>query len=303
MSNSLSVSIIINNYNYGQFLSDAINSALNQTYSNFEVVVVDDGSTDHSRDIIASYKDEIVPVLKENGGQASAFNAGFAASKGDIICFLDADDIFIPEKAEEIAKIFERHLESGWCFHPLRLVDENVKTLLEINIKDPSRECDFRSHIKDKGKLPFSAPATSGLCFRRSLLEQILPMSEAKDVSLGDHYLKFTALALSKGFFLNQKLALQRLHNTNAYTQRTDKQQLKARILMFTAYAMRMKFPSLTKFTNKIFARGMSTYWRDGNGAVDLKDVLHKYLTSVSPFEKFEIQSRAFYRYFFPEEL
>jgi hypothetical protein len=128
-------------------------------------------------------------------------------------------------------------------------------------------------------------------------------MSEAANVSLGDHYLKFTALALSQGFLLNQKLALQRLHSTNAYTQRIDKQHLKARIFMFTAYAMRANFPSLTKFTNKIFARGMSTYWRDKNGSIDLKGVLQSYLTSVSPLEKFEIQSRAFYRYLFPEEL
>src|SRR5207248_11792671 len=83
------VSILINNYNYGRFLRDAIDSALRQTYTNTEVIVVDDGSTDDSRQIIAGYGSRIVPVLKENGVQASAFNAGFAASKGQWICFLD----------------------------------------------------------------------------------------------------------------------------------------------------------------------------------------------------------------------
>ena len=70
------VSIIINNYNYGNFLPIAISSALKQTYSNVEVVVVDDGSTDNSREVVAGYGDHIVPILKENGGQASAFNSG-----------------------------------------------------------------------------------------------------------------------------------------------------------------------------------------------------------------------------------
>ncbi len=72
------VSILINNYNYGRFLSKAIDSALNQEYQNIEVIVVDDGSTDDSRKIIESYGERIKPVLKENGGQASAFNAGFS---------------------------------------------------------------------------------------------------------------------------------------------------------------------------------------------------------------------------------
>ena len=108
------VSILINNYNYDQFLHDAISSALNQTYPNIEIVVVDDGSTDNSSEIIASYGDAIIPVLKANGGQASAFNAGFAASRGDIICFLDADDIFIPEKVDEVVLILKNYQESLW---------------------------------------------------------------------------------------------------------------------------------------------------------------------------------------------
>ncbi len=91
MNEELLASIIVNNYNYGRFLAEAIESALSQTYANTEVIVVDDGSTDNSRDIIASYKDQIIPVLKENGGQASAFNAGFQASSGEVIFFLDAD--------------------------------------------------------------------------------------------------------------------------------------------------------------------------------------------------------------------
>src|SRR5215213_900396 len=92
------VSVIIDNYNYGRFLREAIDSALGQTYPRVEVIVVDDGSTDDSRAVIAAYGDRVVPVLKENGGQASAFNAGFAASRGELICFLDADDTFMPEK-------------------------------------------------------------------------------------------------------------------------------------------------------------------------------------------------------------
>src|SRR4051812_11797773 len=89
-------SIIINNYNYALYLAAAIESALEQAYPNCEVVVVDDGSTDDSRQIIESYGSQITAIYKANGGQASALNAGFFASEGQIVLFLDADDVLLP---------------------------------------------------------------------------------------------------------------------------------------------------------------------------------------------------------------
>src|SRR5918994_1808682 len=99
-------SIIIDNYNYGRFLEEAIDSALDQTYSDTEVIVVDDGSTDDSREIIDGYGDRIIPVFKENGGQASAFNVGFELSRGEVVFFLDADDRFFPTTVEETMGVF-----------------------------------------------------------------------------------------------------------------------------------------------------------------------------------------------------
>ena len=83
------VSVLINNYNYQQYLEQAIDSALAQDYVPIEIIVVDDGSTDDLRSIIGRYGSKIRAVFKSNGGQASAFNAGVNASRGDILCFLD----------------------------------------------------------------------------------------------------------------------------------------------------------------------------------------------------------------------
>jgi len=69
------VSIIVNNYNYARFLPEAVDSALNQTYVHTEVIVVDDGSTDNSRKIIAECGGRIIPILQPNGKQAAAFNS------------------------------------------------------------------------------------------------------------------------------------------------------------------------------------------------------------------------------------
>lgn len=292
------VSIIINNYNYGRFLQQAIDSAINQTYTRSEIIVVDDGSTDNSREIITSYREQIIPVLKENGGQASAFNAGFAASRGEVIFLLDSDDVFLPEKVADVVDVFTGYPDVGWCFHSLRLVDENNNMLLEgKHDAGPSRECDFRMEIREKGKMRFNHPATSGLCFKRSLLEQMLPMPEAESISIGDHYLKFTASALSKGFYLDEELVLQKVHSCNAYTKSNNKYKFKSKIFVLTAYWMHVKFPMLTKFTNKLFALGLGIYWRIGDIDTEYREVVRKYLSSVSLAERLEINLRVFYHY------
>lgn len=287
-------SIIINNYNYGHFLSEAIDSSLKQTYSCIEVIVVDDGSTDNSREIISRYKEQIIPVLKENGGQASAFNAGFEASRGDIIFMLDSDDIFIPEKVAEIVKVFGQYQDIGWCFHRLRFVDSNASKFIKLSHESGSRGCDFRGHLV-QGNLPFTSPATSGLCFTRSLLQQILPMPQASGVNISDYYLKITALALSKGFFLDEQLACLRIHSNNTYTLKADKEQLKARISILTAYWLRYNWPFLAKFGNKLLAQGISTYWKNDDIEAEYVEKVKSYLSAVSSIDRIEIGLRAIY--------
>jgi glycosyltransferase involved in cell wall biosynthesis len=288
------VSIIINNYNYGHFLREAIDSALNQTYPHIEVIVVDDGSTDNSREIVASYGNRIVPVLKENGGQASAFNAGFAASEGDIICILDSDDVFLPEKVAEIVNVFGDVRDIGWCFHRLRFVNANTGAFIKLSHESGTRKCDFRPCLKI-GKLPFAAPATSGLCFTRLLLQQILPMPESTGVTISDQYLKVTALALSKGFFLDEQLAILRIHGNNTFTFSNTNKQLNAKILIVTAYWLRSKWPFLAKFGNKLFARGIGTSWKVGGIEAEYIEKVKSYISAVSPLERIEIGLRALY--------
>lgn len=292
------VSIIINNYNYAQFLGAAIESGLNQTYPDQEVIVVDDGSTDNSREIIAGYGSRVVPVLKPNGGQASAFNAGFAASKGEIICFLDADDVFLPEKATAVVKAIADYHESVWCFHPLKLVDQELQPLETANYPGTVTECDLRLDIKQgrlQGKLPFSIPATSGLCFTRSLLQQILPMPEAEAIALNDSYLQFTAIALGKGLALGKELSLRRVHDHNACSFTTNMIQVLARANILTAYWIQAKFPSLYRFTNKLFAVGLVTCWRTQGLDPKTQSVVKQYWAEALPLEKLHVGSRVLY--------
>jgi len=78
-------SVVIANYNYGRFLRQAVESALTQDWPHVEVIVVDDGSTDNSAEVIGSFGEAITAIFKENGGQREANNVGFAKSSGDVV--------------------------------------------------------------------------------------------------------------------------------------------------------------------------------------------------------------------------
>ncbi|OKH27674.1 glycosyltransferase family 2 protein [Chroogloeocystis siderophila] len=290
------VSVIINNYNYGRFLSEAIDSVLNQTYPDIEIIVVDDGSTDNSPEVIARYQDKVIPVLKQNGGQASAFNAGFKATHGEIICMLDADDVFVPEKVTEIVNIFNQYPDIGWCFHRLRFVDAKTGEYIRLSRESGTRKCDFRAQLQNNGRLPFYAPATSGLCFGRSLLQQILPMPEVIRIT-SDNYLKIAAAALSSGFFLDEQLAFLRLHGGNNYTDKPNKLHLVSKVAILTADNLYSKWPFLAKYTNKLFSRGLGLFWRIGGLETEIQQVVNKYISNVSLKEKININARAIYHF------
>mgnify|MGYP001040358070 CR=1 FL=1 len=212
------VSIVINNYNYGRFLRDAIESALSQTYLPVEVIVVDDGSTDESRSIIEEYArgNKVIPVLKSNGGQASAFNAGFAASRGDFILFLDADDVLLPTCVEEaLAAWREGATKVQWR---MQIVDERLRPdgrlRPEAYVTFPSGS--FRYALLRWRDYP-TAP-TSGNLFPRQFLMNVLPIPEHLWRITADGYLNTMAGLLGDVISLDRTLGLYRVHGDNSWT-------------------------------------------------------------------------------------
>jgi glycosyltransferase involved in cell wall biosynthesis len=184
------VSIIINNYNYEAYLGAAIDSALSQSYEDCEVIVVDDGSKDGSVAVIESYGDCILPVLKANGGQASAFNAGFAASTGDWVLLLDADDTIDSDAVSTIiSKVSELKEAPAVVEFYLRYIDaDGVRVLGEnTNPSFLTQNGQLRELLR-RGTYWF-AP-TSGNLFNREYLEKIFPMPEEEFRICADLYLQ-----------------------------------------------------------------------------------------------------------------
>lgn len=251
------VTILIDNYNYEQYLSLAIDSALGQTYQPIEVVVVDDGSKDNSRAVIESYGDRIKAVFKVNGGQGSAFNAGLPEITGEIVCLLDADDVFVADKVEKVVKCFQEHPEIDWVFHALQDVNA-VGEVIEVSQNHgffETQVLDLRGLIRQGKELPY-LPPTSALCFRRSLLQQILPMPEALRIS-SDNFLCLSAAFLAKGYLYGKTLSQYRIHGKNLYAQRKDTGLLHGETNIRTSYYLRQKFPETAPFTNRRFSHAV----------------------------------------------
>lgn len=225
------VSIVVNNYNYGRFLGAAIDSALQQHYPKVEVIVVDDGSTDCSREVAASYGDRIITVLKDNEGQASAFNAGFARSRGELVIFLDADDTLLPDVAARAAATFQAHPELGVIQFRLELMNAaGVPTGILV---PPEHVHMANGDLREKVQLltnnTWWSP-TSGNAFSRRVLQQVLPMPTLRYSA--DYYLSRASALCAPVTSLGGIAGYYRFHGANSLNASViDLDKLRARIV------------------------------------------------------------------------
>jgi glycosyltransferase involved in cell wall biosynthesis len=215
------VSVLINNYNYADYLDYCIKSVLNQTYKDIEIILYDDGSSDHSLDVARKYSDRIKILSFPNFGkypsfnQANAIYQAFKASSGEIICLLDSDDAFLPSKVEKVVNRF--------------MLDEKLimvqHKMLEIDMNGFSRNIIRKNLIIDSNILKYVLftqrmnlffMQTSSLSFRRDFLEKVLPIKE-DDYHLiwPDVRLTRNALFYGKISTITEPLGEYRIHGKN----------------------------------------------------------------------------------------
>lgn len=217
---SIPVDVIVTNHNYGRFVSEAIDSALAQPGVDVSVIAVDDGSTDDSAAVLARYEDRIAVVLKENGGQASAFNAGFARSQAPFVAFLDADDILAEgalARAAGAAAAVPEAVKVQWT---VELADAGGRRTGAL-IPAPHLPMPAGDVAAEQQRYGFDLfwAATSGNLFRRQALERLLPMPEDEYRTNADWYLQHLSPLLGPVVSLREVGTLRRVHGANAYEQ------------------------------------------------------------------------------------
>jgi glycosyltransferase involved in cell wall biosynthesis len=207
------VSVVINSYNYARFLADAVESALAQTYPRCEVVVVDDGSTDGSAELLGRWQDRIRTVIKENGGQASALNAGWAESRGELVLLLDADDVLLPDTAARA--VAARATGVATVQYPVELVDAELRPVGRTLPTDPLATGELGDRVRRGERLP--ATPTSGMALDRALADPLFPIPEADWRISADTYLALLLPLMGRVAALDSPGARYRLHGSNRW--------------------------------------------------------------------------------------
>ena len=207
-----SASILVNNFNYDRFVGVAIESALTQTHP-AQVIVVDDASTDGSRDVIEAFGERILAVfMPTNRGQVAAMNEGFRVATGDIVVFLDSDDVLEPTAVATLI--------AGWragtalAQYPLTIIDADG--IPRGVLPDPPTalaDGDVRKELAANGT--FAVNVTSGLAFERTALARVMPMPARVFRTTPDGYLVRAVAFLGTVQRFDLRLGSYRVHGRN----------------------------------------------------------------------------------------
>ena len=241
------VSVLIDTYNHERFIEQAIVSVLEQDFpaADREIIVVDDGSTDRTPEIVKKFEPRVRLLRKENGGQASAFNAGIPECKGEIVAFLDGDDWWVPEKLQRVANVFGSELAVGLVGHGIRETFPDGTVRLRAPEKDERLQIDSLAAAR-VFRLRKSYLGTSRMTIRTQLARQILPAPETLVIE-ADEYLFTLAAAMSEIMILQDCLTHYCVHGGNLYLSAGHGEEglrRKQQVLEALASSLRNTLPS-----------------------------------------------------------
>ncbi|MFH1413960.1 MAG: glycosyltransferase [Candidatus Omnitrophota bacterium] len=209
------VSVIIPTYNSGRYIEEAVASVLNQTYTNYELLIVDDGSTDNTVELLKKYKGRFRYYYQRNQGIVAARNLALENSTGEFVAFLDADDLWLPEKLGVQMRVMREQPNLAFVYSCVYTIDESGKTIRYWDNKD-EKIMDF-NRLYDKNFICCSSVLLRRSCLERSgRFDPRVKMSQDWDLWL----------RLAKNFnfkFINQFLAKYRIHPSNISTRYEDR--------------------------------------------------------------------------------
>ncbi len=177
-SNNPEVSVIIPTYNRAHLIKRAIQSVLNKTYQNFEIIVVDDGSVDNTEEVVKNFNNQKIRYIRynENKGVAAARNTGIKATRGDYIAFQDSDDEWFPNKLERQMEVFKNvSPDVGVVYTGTWRIRNNERIYLPL-FTGKQREGNICKELKENFVMPAPAAIVKKECFNRvGMFEERLP--------------------------------------------------------------------------------------------------------------------------------
>ncbi len=206
------VSVIMPTYNRAGYITKTLESIFAQTFKDYEVIVVDDGSTDKTEEVLRPHLDRITFIRKENGGPGSARNAGIKVAKGEYIAFLDSDDLWLPEKLNGQVKYLDDYPDVGLLFTDFEIFceDENGQERklreIHINVEGPCFDKLFQKNF-----IP-----TLTVIIRKSCMDAVGLFEESRDLVVGEDYELWLRMAMRYRLgYIPKITARYRCHNDN----------------------------------------------------------------------------------------
>ena len=216
------VSVILPAYNASNYIKEAIGSVLEQTYGNFEIIVINDGSTDDTENKLLSIKDGRIRYIKtENSGNYFARNRGIRESRGEYIAFLDTDDIWLGDKLKKQIEVFNKYKDIGFCCTDEYIFFYNDRKKLYINRRNVfSDDILLQNNFIEK-LLYENFINTSSVMIKRSCIDRV-----GKFDTTGRHsmdYEMWLRVALNcRAYYIKDRLVLRRIHEDNISHDRID---------------------------------------------------------------------------------
>ena len=217
------VTILIDTYNHERFIEEAIVSALEQDFpaSETEILVVDDGSTDTTPEIVRKFAPRVRYARKENGGQASAFNFGIPLAQGEIIAFLDGDDWWAKSKLSKVVEVLSTRPEIGVVGHGIYEVDSDTR---HMSATLPERPGDIDLHTT-AGAAFFRHMmcffGTSRVTIRKEVVKRAVPIPKELVIE-ADEFMSTMSAAYSMASLIQEPLTFYRLHTGNLFQVRSS---------------------------------------------------------------------------------
>ena len=223
-------SVIIPTYNRAYLISKTIDSVLAQTFTDFEVIIVDDGSTDNTHDVVSSYSDERIKyILQKNSERAAARNNGIHKAKGLYVTFLDSDDLFMQNHLEVVRENL-LNLSFPFFFHQAYQIEHTKENRIEL--KTPPRKNPLKVLIK-KGNFFGCA----GLFLRKELAEKHL-FDEERILSGSEDYVMLLRLTMYESIIVDKKPTTRLINHEGRGELNINKQKLIERIEYLTSKCM-----------------------------------------------------------------
>lgn len=220
------VSVVITCFNYEAYVAQAVNSVLAQTHSSVEIIVVNDGSTDRSAQVLAAFADRVQVIDQENTGQIVANNRAFAASRGEFVIFLDADDLLIPEAVAVAVRAWKPGcVKVQFELEIINAAGERLGRNF-CNYGQPYGPDEVRREFETQGTYVW--PVLSGNLYERGFLERLMPLTVRIFL---DGFLNTIAPLYGTVETVATPLGFYRLHDSNQSYHGTDKQSIGTRFL------------------------------------------------------------------------